>query len=295
MENKLEKTEDALENMLSEQSQALFKDIDTHITTIQDAKQDQKINHMMVAATQANVIRQLKKLLTDNIVKGIKENLENTALGFKTDKKDSGYPVPIIRNCLIQAALEGFFWHGNEFNIIAENCYYTKDGLRNKMRRDGHYTNLRMSFGIPDIDTKNLRATIVVIADFISNKQPQHIEEKFSVKISMKDGKLYTTDDSIIGKAERKMRKKIIEMVTGDTLKDGEADEYVGEVKAHTDEFNKAQDAAILEEIQTEANKTPIDITLTEPVKTTEPTNVEKPTDTEKTTEPDLFKNKPPF
>lgn len=235
-------TEDVLEKMLSEQSLELFKDIDKKIEVVKEHKANKEINQMVVAAAQANVIKQLKTLLTDPFVSGMKGTLENSNLGFKTDK-DDGYPISVIRTCLIEAALNGFYWHGNEFNIIAGNSYFTKDGLKNKMKRDGIYNDLKISFGIPEHDEAKRRALIKVSATWKVENKPYSIDSDISVKIQIKNGINYTTDDAVIGKANRKIRARIIEMVTGDSIPEGDADEYKNEVNTNSSRSEKVKRA----------------------------------------------------
>lgn len=237
MENNTQLTvEKTLESMLSDQSVELLKSINDQIELVKTKKNNTEINQMVVATAQANVVKQLKAILTDPFVMGIKQTLENSSLGFKTDKTD-GYPVNVIRTCLIESALNGFYWHGNEFNIIAGNTYFTKDGLRNKMRRDNIYSDLKISFGVPDHDMQKKRALIVVSASWRVGEKQYNIEETISVKIQVKDGVNFTTDDAVIGKANRKIRARIIEMVTGDAIPEGDDDEFSNEIKGRKEVF----------------------------------------------------------
>ena len=81
------------------------------------------------AYATAKSIETLKTLLTPEYMHPIMQ-LQGNRLGFKTDKdKGSGYPVDVVKNCLIEAVLMGLQPYGNEFNIIAGNTYPTKEGL----------------------------------------------------------------------------------------------------------------------------------------------------------------------
>ena len=60
---------------------------------------------------------ELQNLLTPKIMAPIM-NLQNKSLGFRTDNPN-GYPVDVVRDCLIEATLKGVYPVGNEFNIIA--------------------------------------------------------------------------------------------------------------------------------------------------------------------------------
>ena len=140
MENAIEKPERRLTLKDPENFEVL-----NQITTEFRETEAEMANHFMVAALKANAIRQMKKILTDEFVKVIKDNLENTKLGFKTDRKEGGYPLETIRRCLIECALNGIYWHGNEFNILADNFYITREGFFGKMSRDPRFKNIKLS------------------------------------------------------------------------------------------------------------------------------------------------------
>jgi len=77
----------------------------------------------------ANAVKDLKTLLTPECMKPIMQ-LQGNRLGFKTDKDAAnGYPEEAVKNCLIEAVLTGVQPFGNQFNIIAGNCYITKEGF----------------------------------------------------------------------------------------------------------------------------------------------------------------------
>lgn len=81
------------------------------------------------AYTMATAAGELKKLLNAEYMKPIME-LQGNRIGFKTDKDNNGgYPVETVKNCIIEAVLMGVQPVGNQFNIIAGNCYLTKEGI----------------------------------------------------------------------------------------------------------------------------------------------------------------------
>ena len=80
----------------------------------------------------AEAVYQLKALLTPEVMKPIL-NLQNTSLGFQTDRRDTGYPLEVVKECLIDAVLSGVSPVGNEFNIIAGRAYITKNGMLHKL------------------------------------------------------------------------------------------------------------------------------------------------------------------
>ncbi|MFZ9646558.1 MAG: hypothetical protein ACO29M_07795 [Fluviibacter sp.] len=62
--------------------------------------------------------------------------MENTPLGFRTDRQD-GYAEHVLRDCMIQAMLDGLSFAGNQWNIIAGNYYVTREGWTQKLMRIG--------------------------------------------------------------------------------------------------------------------------------------------------------------
>lgn len=222
-----------------------FNEIQAQITSIELFEKNGAVNMMAVAAAKANVIAQLQILLNDGLVGNIKKTLENTNLGFKTDKAQGGYPLATIRTCLVEAAIKGAYWHNNEFNIIAGNCYFTKEGLKGMMDRNSRFSEVKLSFGIPKVEKENQRAIIEVKATWKYDGKPDSIDAVIPIKWNQ-----YTTDDAIIGKANRKIRARIIEQATGNVIPEADADEYVSEVKA-----NRAEDAAYEVEIDDDSDQ----------------------------------------
>jgi hypothetical protein len=222
----------ALSEVIAEESIQKFNSIQSKIALIEQAEGNRELTQMAVAAVKANVIAELQKALTPEFVTNIKKTLENNRLGFKTDNKE-GYPLETIKTCLIESAIQGFYWHGNEFNIIAGNAYFTKEGLTNKMRRGEEYTDVKLSFGIPEMQVQNQRALISVKATWKYHGKEDSIEETIPVKLLIKNGINYTTDDAIIGKANRKIRARIIEQSTGNPIPEGDAEEVNKEINAN--------------------------------------------------------------
>ena len=70
-------------------------------------------NQFIKPVILANAVALLQKRMSDEFIKGISKTIMGTRLGFKTDGK--AYDTNIIRNCMIEAALNGFYWTGNEF------------------------------------------------------------------------------------------------------------------------------------------------------------------------------------
>lgn len=178
------------------------------------------------AAYTAKAIHLLRKGLTDEMVKQFSA-LQNTSLGFKTDKKE-GYDIGTVRECIIHAFLRGTRIVGNEFNLIAGNHYITKEGFQGLMVRDRNFSDVDINLGVPVIERENKRAIVRYKATWKYAGVADSIEGEVPVKwetTTSRFGKEYeTTDDAVLGKAERKVRARIWTKATGNNLPDGEAE-----------------------------------------------------------------------
>lgn len=178
-------------------------------------------DQFMIMAITANAIAEMRKRLPDPLVQGFKA-LENSRLGFKTDKNNGGYPVPVVRECLIEAALMGLNVMGNEFNIIAGNVYITKEGFTGKMQRDSRFDNVCIDLSIPEIRQAEKRAIVKFKADWKYGGKGMTMNGEIPVKWDN-----YSSDDAILGKAERKARARIWTRSTGTALPEGDAESTV--------------------------------------------------------------------
>ena len=129
----------------------------------------------------ANGVAQLRALLTDDIMTPIMA-LQGTALGFRTDKDSSGgYPLPVVRDCVIEATLRGLTTTGNEFNIIAGRFYATKEGFGRLL---ANIPGLRYMItpGIPKTATGGAIAPMTITWEYNGNKNEKLIE--FPVRVT---------------------------------------------------------------------------------------------------------------
>ena len=173
----------------------------------------------------ANAIHTLRALLTPDVMKNIME-LQNSPLGFMTDRKDAPYSVDVVRDCIIEATLNGVSPFGNEFNIIASRCYITKNGMKHKLR-DVQGLSYTITPGIPRMAGDG--AIVAMAIEWTLNGKSDKKEINFAIRVNKGMGA-----DAIIGKATRKASAWLFEAVTGQIVDDGEANESapVTEVKA---------------------------------------------------------------
>jgi len=176
-------------------------------------------NEAVKALIVARSIKQFKSLLSDAVMADIME-LQNSPLGFKTDKaKDGGYPVAVVRDCVVQAFVRGLRVTGNEINIIAGNLYVTKEGFERLLSELPGLTNLSIQCGVPA--TKEGGALVPAKAswqyygaadEYIAEETPTG-DYRLPIRVNSAMGV-----DAILGKAKSKMLRNIYAMITGTQL-----------------------------------------------------------------------------
>jgi hypothetical protein len=190
----------------------------------------QKLNETVVSVISSNgmqgferafliaeAAQQLKLALTSDYMIPIMQ-LQGTKLGFKTDRDDKGgYDESTVKNCLIEAVLTGVQPFGNQFNIIAGNCYITKEGFGHLLSK---YPGLEAEFipALPRINQEKTSAAILMKITWKLNNESQTREIDFAVKMNQ-----FMGTDAVIGKATRKARAWLFWRLTGVEVGDGDA------------------------------------------------------------------------
>lgn len=167
-------------------------------------------------------VQKLRDTITPAMMKSIMA-LQGTALGFRTDKdRDGGYPVDVVKDCLIEATIRGFRLIGNEVNIISGRMYGTKEGFARLVREFEGMTDLRLVPAIPRM--RDGGALVSYKATWRLDGVPQTLEREFAVRVNTGMGA-----DAIIGKATRKMLAAIYGQLTGSehALPEGEVGDEV--------------------------------------------------------------------
>ena len=170
------------------------------------------LGKMRQALTMAAGIRKLEELITDEMMADVMA-LQGTSLGFKCDKS---YPVSVVKKCFIEAVARGVRPIGNEFNIIAGNCYLTKDGLMRLVKEFPGLTDLKLQPGIPKNQTGG--SIVDYSATWMLNGMPDGANHSIPVKVNSGMGA-----DAILGKAQRKMLARIYSTLTGSEIPEGDA------------------------------------------------------------------------
>lgn len=228
-----------------------------------DASALQIVNNFGAAFTAVNVIALLREALTDEVMTKVFMPLMNTKVGFLTDRngrpRSNGraalplYGIPVVRDCIIDAVSIGLLPTGNQFNIIAERMYPTKEG----------YTALLRKLGVKYfIDVSYDKSQTQGFAEIPCKINYEHNGEKnsFGIVATVKKDD-YSSPDQLRGKAERRAKKALYEYITGCDF--GDADEQSGAVvdAVYTDVTDQ-----VATEIKQEANKETLSFDGSQPV-----------------------------
>ncbi|HET7624384.1 MAG TPA: hypothetical protein VFM25_03895 [Verrucomicrobiae bacterium] len=180
----------------------------------------------------AQAISDLRATLTPELMQPIMA-LMNTDLGFRTDRdsklaprdKDGNpmqpYSVDIVRECFIESKLRGFHSVGNEWNIIAGRFYACRNGLKRKCEQWPGVTDLKTNWGLPR-SAGEKGAIVPVKATWRKDGVADSIETEIPVRVNFGMGA-----DAILGKAERKIYKRIHDRLSGISTPEGEAGEDI--------------------------------------------------------------------
>jgi hypothetical protein len=167
----------------------------------------------------AEASEQISTLLTSEYMVPIMK-LQGNKLGFKTDKdSSSGYPEKVVKNCLIEAVLTGVQPVGNQFNIIAGNCYITKEGF-GYLLKNVEKLVYEIIPELPNIQGEKAAAKMKIRWGYGSISEEREII--FPIKLNK-----YMGADAVIGKATRKARAWLYNNLTGTEISDGD----IGDVK----------------------------------------------------------------
>lgn len=204
----------------------------------------QETSHFKRVFMLAGAIQELRDLLTHEVMRPIMA-LQNTSLGFKTDRKD-GYPEDVVRDCVIAAALSGVHVVGNEMNIITGQSYITKNGFGHKLKdiqEKGYPPRGIKTFGWienPSVPTTNKEGSGALVhygLEWTINGKKFEKTLPLAIKVNTGMG-----PDAIIGKASRKARAWLYSAITGMEFGEGDADDCTivdGEVVPEKSPFEK--------------------------------------------------------
>jgi hypothetical protein len=174
-------------------------------------------------------IEQLRTLFDDPQIKARIIALQDAPIGFRTDKdpkiknfqtgqNNIPYSYEIVKDIVIEASLRGLQLVGNQFNIISSRFYCTKEGFEALIRKLEFVTDFRPIIGIPQAKNGG------VIIDCSATWKQHGSLRDMTASIPIKENKGGTADQ-YIGKATRKLLKRCYEMMTGNSMNDGDAED----------------------------------------------------------------------
>lgn len=188
------------------------------------AKMDEAMNSFSITAPDvkkrfvqagalAVTVGQIRTALSDRVMAEVFMPLKGLSLGFMTDEGNgTPYSIEKTRNVIIEATLLGLMPIGGEFMIMSGRCYTTKVGAKRLVRDVKGLTDLVIKPGIPRM--ANGGALVDMTATWKLNGKGMSAERKgdnaICVRVNAGQGA-----DAILGKAECKLYKYILGMLTG--------------------------------------------------------------------------------
>lgn len=172
----------------------------------------------------AQAIDAMRKALPDAELEVIR-CLENSELGYLTDKRTGEYSNEIVRNVIIAAILRGYLPINNEFNIIGGKFYATKNGLARKIREFPGLTDYKVRIGVPL--SKSGGALVSAVASWKLDGQTGMLDctNDYAIPVRVNAG---MGSDGIRGKAARKLHAMVLDRLTGSNFSDfDEADDAI--------------------------------------------------------------------
>lgn len=193
----------------------------------QSARSLQIVNNFGSAFEAVNIVALLREALTEEVMKAVFMPLMNTKVGFLTDRTGKPnkngqvaplYSIAVVRDAIIDAVSIGLLPTGNQFNIIAERMYPTKEGYTSLLKKEKVKSILDIGY---DKGQNPNFAEIPVKINYEHNGE----KNSFTVVATVKKDS-YSSHDQLRGKAERRAKKVLYEYITGCDF--GDADETSG-------------------------------------------------------------------
>lgn len=172
-------------------------------------------NEAAKALITARAMGRLTTLLTDEIMQDIMP-LQNSILGFRTDKPESGYSMNAVRNCVMIAMMRGLRITGNEWNIIGGNLYVTKEGYERLLYELVGFANLKLRLSVPKMVGDGAVVSAEASWRFNGNDQELRWQETpagdYRIPVRVNKG---MGVDAVLGKARSKALRQIYAQLTG--------------------------------------------------------------------------------
>ena len=229
-------------------------------------KLDALAKETMLAITESSGFRQafalglaineLRAALDSRVMQSLSK-LQNTKLGFQTDNR-AGYPLEIVRDCIIHAASLGLYPTGNQFNIIGGNMYVTKEGVTRLLQNLTKLSRLKIITRIKEVReglpgrrkdgstyTREEAVTEAVITCMYGDEAISETLE-FVIRVNAGMGA-----DAVLGKCERKAKGWLYNYLTGFSVPEGEAEQELRDVTPRSQDAGGVARPVLLNNVPT--------------------------------------------
>lgn len=171
----------------------------------------------------AKAMNDLDEALTPEVMRPIM-SLMGSRVGYLTDrdkpkdgKPQKPYDEVEVKEVVKEAILCGAYMTNNEVNIIAGAMYTTKNHFIRKVREIPGLTDLVVGVGTPHVLNGETKVKCTAKWNLHGKEQSIGLDEKmpciFTIKVNS-----YMGPDAVVGKATRKLYKKIYETATGSEI-----------------------------------------------------------------------------
>ena len=181
--------------------------------------------------TAANVMLALRETMTDQVVERYFRPLAGQKFGFRTDRNN--YPTEVLRSCIIDAILLGLAPTGNQFNIISGNCYPTKEGYTNLLKKIGVDYKIEI---LPNTSQDNSYAIMPCRVTYTYGTAKNAKWDK-DIVIPKRGNENH---DLLAGKANKRIKQALYEYLTGTDWGYSD-DEIVVEASANNNRMQQPQ------------------------------------------------------
>ena len=169
--------------------------------------------------------------MTDQVVERYFRPLAGQKFGFRTDRNN--YPTETLRSCIIDAILLGLAPTGNQFNIISGNCYPTKEGYTNLLKKIGVDYKIEI---LPNTSQDNSYAIMPCRVTYTYGTAKNAKWDK-DIVIPKRGNENY---DLLAGKANKRIKQALYEYLTGTDWGYSD-DEIVVEASANNNRMQQPQ------------------------------------------------------
>ena len=171
----------------------------------------------------ASGLQAIREAVTDGAMAAIM-SLTNTDIGFKTDKD---YSTDVVRDSAIRALMHGAYLHGNEFNIIAGQCYLTQAFFLRKLREYPGVTDLVIEVDSPSDGMAVGKQTHLRVGGYAACRVNGVLVEVECRSHSGKPDRRLTVTahsgdvDQATGKAKKRLAQRLFERIAGVVITEG--------------------------------------------------------------------------